>query len=151
VKGTKELRRRFRGVPPIRVASGTRQPKMAKKLDAMLLTLYDSGRLDVLRAVQRKQLAPMEVWEHFRSGNLAALPSPAALKNLQRAWDAWLRKFRASDSHRADVRMYGIRLRALASKHASVRELPAAVQAYREQCIEAGHAHSFNRARAAAG
>jgi integrase len=147
VKGTIELRRRFRGVT-IRVASGTHSAKMAAKLDGMLLTLADSGRLDVLRAIQKRHLSPMEVWEHFRSGRLAELPSPAALKALKPTWEKWARTVRVSDSHRLDVAMYGKRF--LAAGAVTVRDLPEAVKQYRETCAARGKAVSFNRARAAA-
>jgi integrase len=148
MKGTIELRRRFRGLGELRLASGTRNPKTADKLDAMLLTLADAGRYDVLRALQKRQLLVMEVWEHFRSGNLAALPSPAALKQLKPAWDRWLRTFQASDGHRTDAKNYGARLQAIARKSATVRDLPGALRSFRETCAEAGTAVTFNRARA---
>lgn len=149
MKGTLELRRRFRGLGEVRVASGTRNPKLLTKMDAMLLTLADAGRFDVLRAILQRRLTPMEVWEQYRTQQLDRLPSPGALKRLVPAWTKWAAKLKASEGHRRDVTMYGRRLFPLAGKNPTAKELPRALRAYRAVCERDEKAVSFNRCRAA--
>lgn len=150
MRGTLELRRRFRGIGELRIASGTRDPKLRDKMDAMLLTLADAGRYDVLRSLHERRLAPMDVWDRYKSGDLKRLPSADALKRLAPAWARWVKDFKVTDGHRRDVTMYGKRLIPLAGKSATVRDLPKALRTYRKRCEAEDKPVTFNRARAAA-
>lgn len=148
MRGTPQLRRRFRGLGELRIASGTSDSRLVKLLDAMLLTLFNTGRLDILRAIKARRLRPLEVWEQYRAGKVDNLPSEAAFKPLGATWERWAPALKATPAHRRDVGNYGKRLAKLAGKMATVRELPAALLAFRVQCDS--KPVTFNRARAAA-
>lgn len=149
VRGTPQLRRRFRGLGEVRIAAGTSDPKLVRLLDAMLLTLGNTGRFDILRALKLHRLRPLEVWEQYRTGNVQNLPSEAAFKVLRPAWDRWAGKLKVTDRYRADVRGYGRRLATLAGRNPTVRELPKALLAFRESCEKVKTPVTFNRARSA--
>jgi integrase len=147
-RGTLVLDRVFKGVGRIKRASGTTDPKVFKNLDGMLGTLYDAGRVDILRAVARGTLSPLEVWARFRVQDLASLPTVETIKTLKDAMEEWLEDEDTSDWNRAG-RRYAIRaILRHAKADATVADLPAALRDYKKKAR--GTPAMFNRTRAAA-
>jgi hypothetical protein len=56
----------------------------------MLRTLYEMGRLDVLRDVKAGRVRVMEVYERFRQGKVNEIPGGPLMRPLHPTWEAWL-------------------------------------------------------------
>ena len=146
--GTFILRRRFRGVGAIRRASGTRDPVLFAKLDRMLLTLYDQGRLDLLRALRTRQLHPLEVWDRFHTSALDQLPGADVLPLLSARWERWITQAETSEASRITRTRAGVLLMARLRGDSNLAALPAALARLRAEYLD--RPRMFNLARAAA-
>ena len=144
-RGSFRLDRRFGPVGRINRASGTTDADTFRRMDDMLTVLYETGQWDVLRCVRDGQLRPLEVWDAYRRGKLARLPDPEELLDLRVSVDRWLKGFEASAKHRD--RYEGLFERLIEPK-TTVRDLPALLRAFREQCQTEQHPRTFNIARA---
>lgn len=83
--------RRFPGVGRINLVSGARTRSEFTKRDAMLTELYDTGRLELLRAIKAHHLTINAVYSAHHAGRLGFLASDVALQGpLWEALDAWL-------------------------------------------------------------
>lgn len=136
-RGTLEIDRVFtiRGRKVhVRLPSGTHDLKLREQLVGMLKVLAES-RPDILEAIAEKppRLRPLDVWPHYRVGNLASLAlTPAeAMVQLFPAFGRWIDDLRnpdtgapASEKHRASLR---ISLNHLAPHADTIDELPKAV------------------------
>jgi hypothetical protein len=154
-RGTLVLDRTFPGVGRIKRASGVTEPKFYQLLDAMLVTLYKGGRLDLLRAIKDGTLTPLEVWSHFRLQDMDRLPRPETLKPFRKTALAWAQRYKGRrgqgihERHRYEL---VAKLRTLADcgpKGATVAEAPALLLAYRAACEDEGTHRTFNYAKAA--
>lgn len=144
-RGTLELRRVFGGRLRIRVASGTRDVRRFHQLDAMLLDLWETGRVDLLEAIRDRALRPLEVWAHWRRRELHRLPTADLLVALDGAWRAWADTIPGEAHRRAVRRSLGLLL-PLAPTPALVVHLPAALLALRKAYTK--HPRTVNLARA---
>jgi len=145
-RGTFVIRRSFRGVGTIRLASGTKRVAQWRRYNAMLTDLYDSGRVDLLRAVQTRTLTVAELYATWgRAKDRGALPSPGAIVPLAPAFAKWLKGLDRSAAHIATMRSV---MRQVGPGRATVAQLPALLETYRARCKETGHAPMFRKARA---
>jgi hypothetical protein len=124
-------------------------------LDAMLVTLYQRGRLDLLRAIQDGTLAPLEVWDAYRSGDLSRLPDPTSLRPFRRTALAWAKKYQGRkgrgihDRHRKELVAKLTKLADQGNKDATLADSADLLRDYRDACQEARTHRVFNYARAA--
>jgi hypothetical protein len=65
----------IRGVGRFRVASGTLDKKVFRRLNDMIDALLDQGRLDLIIAMKSGKLTMMQVYNAYRMGELDRLPS----------------------------------------------------------------------------
>jgi hypothetical protein len=138
------LDRCFKGVGRLKRATGTNDPKLAKLLDAMLLTLYRAGRIDILQAIQQGRLTPLVVWSRYRLGELAQLPTAESMRPLADAMETWVDDSDTGSWNRAS-RRYGVRaLLRQARRDATLEELPDLLRDYSRT---ATGATMFNRTR----
>jgi integrase len=147
-RGSLILDRVFKGVGRVRRAAGTKNPKLFEKFDAMLSTLYEGGRRDVLISIRDGRLSILEVWEQFRLGHWDEIPTREHLEPLQRTFEAWTDEYDCSDKHRKSLKDSCNYLVGAAPKNARVVDLPEAVRAFRKQTVD--RARTFNLARSAA-
>lgn len=148
---TKRLDRRFRHVGRIKREWGTDHKPTIRAMEGMLTTLFATGRLDILRALQDKTYSPLQVWDAHRRNELERLPTAATLAPLKESMEKWVEKRECSDAHRRSL-MQSLRHLLSASPSArssTVAALPNALSALREQ-MSSKHPRSFNLARAAA-
>jgi integrase len=111
----------------------------------MLRTLYQIGRLDVLRDIKAGLVPVQDVYERFRLGRLDQLPSGVLMRPLGAAWDEWLQGKEIAASTRHD---YELALCRLTPTPATLTDLPRLLQAHRKQ--SRGHRpRTFNKDRAA--
>lgn len=148
-RGTLILDRQFKGLGRLRLASGTTNHKTFKLLDAMLVTLYDKGRLDLLALLQRRVITVGALWDKYRSHDLEALQSAEQLLGLEEAVEAWLKTKVCSEGHRRNLRVAFRTLSALKAG-ATVADLPDLLRQYRATCEQAETPRVFNQAKAAA-
>jgi integrase len=145
-RGTLRFDRRFGPVGRLNIASGTEDRDQFRRMNDMLTELYRTGRWDFLRALRNHQLAPLELWDAWRTGRMHEIPTTEELVSLSEAVDRWLKGFDASPKHRD--RYEGI-FDELIEPKTTVAQLPKLLRAFREQCQEDGRHRTFNLARAA--
>lgn len=150
-RGTPEIDRRFGRLGRVRVASGTHDRALLKKLNGMLTVLHES-RPDVLIAIRDRRVTPLEVWAYFREGQLAALPlAPEAMLAFRPTFGRWVDDLRnaegrpASQKHKASLRLS---LGHLEARARTVSDLPAALAAARGRILPA-HPRTFMLVKAA--
>src|SRR5690242_18844101 len=80
----------FKSVGRIHVRSGTRKKQVRDAMTQMLRTLYQVGRLDVLRDVRSGTVSVMEVYDRFRLGKLEQLPTGQLMRPAGEAFQEWL-------------------------------------------------------------
>lgn len=148
-RGSLVLDRTFRGVGRIKVASGTTDRHIFELLNGMLGTLHHQGRLDLLDAIKRRRLAPLECWMHFREHDLERIPNANVVVGLAKAAEDWITRKHASDGHKRNLRAAFAAL-TRGRPTAKVADLPDLLRTYRETCERAGTARVFNGAKAAA-
>lgn len=148
VRGGYILDRRFRHVGRIRRSSGTTHLATFRRINEMLTTLHGMGRLDLLRAIRDRHLAPLEVWEAYRVGALERLPSAELIAPLAAALETFAQRFKAGERHRASIRSSIKHLTASAPSRATIADLPHALRGVRVALAE--HPRAFNLVRSAA-
>jgi integrase len=144
--GNLKFDRRFGNLGRICRSSGTADARVFRELNAMLTTLHETGRTDILKGVRDGWLRPLEVWSAFRFGRLGKLPTAKHVMGLTAAVNRWAKRFKASEQHRASCESL---LTRLAVPKATVADLPALLGDFQDQCRKAGTARTFNLARAA--
>lgn len=130
-KGTFRLDRRLRGVGRICIASGTSHAPTFRRLNEMLGGLQERGRLDLLRAIRDGQLAPLQVYEAYRVGELDRLPTAETMGALAPALAAFVEGYTGSESHKANMKSAVKHITREASATATLAELPALVRSLR--------------------
>lgn len=147
-RGSFTFDRQFDGVGRIRNASGTRDPKLFKKMDRMLTRLHEAGKLDILLAIRRRRMKPLEVWRLYDAGDLVSLPAGGGLAPLAEGWTRWV----LATKHpltRASRRQALPILMGFMPTTPLISHLPAALRAYRQVMDAAEKPAQFNRNRSA--
>lgn len=147
---TLPIDRRFAGVGRIHKASGTTNSAVRRKINAALTSLYDEGRLDVLRAVRDGDITPMQAYDAVRRRVLHELPIGETMPLLLTAFDRW--QTSATPEYSKDHLENLTTARNHFEKHdatARVADLPKVLDGLRIT-LGAKHPRSFNLVRAAA-
>ena len=145
--------RKFPGIGRVRRVSGTSDRATHKAILAMFTMLVKKGRLDLVRAWAEGMIHAMDLYDRYRTDKLDKLPSAETMRPLWTVGDRvgvadqWLGKIKAK--HRAkSVRYSWAGLKAQPQKaSASLADLPALVELYREACEASGTAQMFKNAR----
>lgn len=147
---TLPLDRIFDGVGRIKKASGTTDPKIRRKMDAMLTDLYGDGRLDILRAIKSGQLGPMQVFAAYRAKALDSLPLGMGAQPLHTTYELWRVRATKNTKSLNSRKQSGVYLTTFGQQASRVADLPEILLAARESMERAGHAATFNRLKSAA-
>lgn len=81
------VKRTFRGIGPVYLSLGTKSLARAKALEAMLVTLHDGGRSDVVRAFTDGRVSAQEIAEYHDTSRMHELveilnaPPPVSLED----------------------------------------------------------------------
>lgn len=142
-RGTLELRVKYRGLPRIRRASGTRDLELFAQYRAMCNALYENGQHDHLRAIARGTLRLPAVYAAYRRGKLHELPAGDVAVSLAEAWSRWTAHL-PRGKHRRDIEGLG---RRMITAGDVVADLPHRLRLYRANMLASGHAPAFNHAR----
>jgi integrase len=86
-EGCYRVDRVFRGVGRIAQSSGAKTVGEFRKRDALLTSLYDTGRLDVLKAIKDRRLSIPEVYSADRTGQIGFVATDVVLD--RRFWDVY--------------------------------------------------------------
>ena len=148
-RGSFIIDRRFRGVGRIHRASGTSHKPTFRRIVQMLDSLYEVGRLDILKAVRDGKLAPLVVLNAWTSNALDSLPTAATMVPLLATYDSWTDTHECSDKHRASLKESGKHLKRHAVESTPLAELPAILAAVRLTLRDEGKAQTFRLVRAA--
>jgi integrase len=140
--------RTFAGVGRIKRASGTTNPAVRRKINRMLDTFEDEGRLDLLRALRDGDLTFMQVHDAYQRKALDQLPTADTIRPLGETMRAWIAEYECSDKHRISLGTSCGYFESSAPK-ASVADIARVLERLRDSLGKA-HPRSFNLARAAA-
>jgi hypothetical protein len=101
-RGSLILKRKFRGAPCFRRATGTDDPKVVEQIDLMLRAFYTQARFDYLEALCDGRLHPLATLAQWRRGREISMPPAELAHGLEDAWRAWERSVAGSD-HRSSI------------------------------------------------
>lgn len=153
-RGTLAWDRVIRGVGRFRTASGTNDPKVFRKLDAMIDGLLDQGRLDLVRAMKAAngppKLTPMQVYDAYRIGELDRLPSVDQLIPLRAALETFAETHECSERHRESLWTFHAHTDRIAAPDAAVPALPDVLKAMRAEMASTPRAFNMRRSVAQA-
>lgn len=146
-RGGKSLRldREFMGVGRIARSSGTDHLATFKRINAMLTGLYAIGRIDVLAGIRDGDHAPLVVLHLYERGQIDKLPNAATAAGLVPALLEFHKHHECGASHRANIRTSIRHLEKVATKSATIADLPKCIRAVKERMRETPIA--FNRLR----
>lgn len=145
---TLQIDRNFKGVGRVKRASGTTQPRIRRKLSEMLTALYESGRLDVLRAIRDGQLTMLAAYDAYQRRDLNSLPLAGALLPLGETMEKWIASADVSPKHAYSLGQ-SLKYFLATMPDAKVNDLPAILETLRES-LGVKYPRSFNVARNAA-
>jgi integrase len=146
-RGSLILKVKFRGLPKIRRATGVSDPSLLADLRLMCKALFRQGRLDLLEAIARGRLTPLQVYSQWRQGREVMLPPAEVLPRLKDAWAAWAKRI-PGDDHRRSVEASARRLNIPAD--ATLVDLPQLLLVYKRKSPEKGRSINVTRAHARA-
>lgn len=134
----------------IKLASGTTDPKLHRRLNTMLRELSDAGRADYLRAIRDRRLTLLAAYELYRVHGAAKLPSLEQLQGLRAAMTEWIASAECGVAQRVAHRTAMNHLLAGAPPDAQMSDLPRLLQAVRDRLKAKRHHAQFNRVRSSA-
>jgi integrase len=115
----------------------------------MLDGLFNAGRLDVLRAIQKGTYTLLQVYEFYRINELEKLPTAQTMGELETAFKAWIEDKECGDAHKRSLHQSLRHLLSVAKRTPAIADLPELLEDLRVQMRKEAHAPSFNRAKAA--
>lgn len=126
-RGSYRLDRTFPGIGRLARATGTHKARTFDSINAMVSTLYETGRLDVLRRMRDGELHPMVAYSEWReTGTVQRYSAEPKLTEVV----AWVEQAKigshARYSYRAQVRRI-----ARQYPHATISQLPGIMRAMR--------------------
>ncbi|MBA3895370.1 MAG: hypothetical protein H0X69_17085 [Gemmatimonadales bacterium] len=136
----------FKGIGRLHLRSGTMKRQVRDAMRAMLRTLYQIGRHDVLRDLKANKITVLQVYDRYRTGQLAELPTGELMRPLPAAWGEWLEQKEIAARTRRDYGEAWTRLGA--GEAATFLDLPGLLQAHRKASLGV-RARTFNKDRAA--
>jgi hypothetical protein len=145
--------RRFTGVGRIVRATGSQDPLVRRRMNAMLDELASPAhpRLDLLRAIKSGALSLLVVYDAYRRHALESLATPETMHRAVAALSAWRDSLRVPDdvSHKHHISL-GVSIGYLRrhAPNATLHELPTIVRELR-QTVGREHPRSFNLLRSA--
>jgi integrase len=136
------------GIGRFKKATGTTRPKVREKMNEMLDELYETGELQILRDIRDGHLLLMVVFDHWKRGRLADLPSGKTAAKVADAMAAWVAKIHGEYSPEHE-RSIGTTIMYLtkANPDLTVAEIPERLETLRDS-LGRLHPRSFNITRA---
>jgi hypothetical protein len=144
--GTLVVDRVFPAVGRIKRASGTNDPVIKRKIDAMLTRLADDGMIDLLRGIRDRRLTLLEVHDAYQRRALDQLPSGSTARPLAPAMRAWLAHFTCSPKHRGSIE-YSIRYMERRAPKALIADVARVVEDLRINLGRGIRGHGTSSAR----
>lgn len=147
-RGTLPIRRSFKGVGEIRVASGTTDPVTYQRILSTLQDLANVGNLETLKAVKNRAVTPMEVYDAVRQRGVGTVVTAVGTA-IQPAVEEFLRTHTVKENTRRGYESHLSGFFKTLKASDTVRDLPTLLEKYRKVAARRGIARSFNQVRAA--
>jgi hypothetical protein len=148
-RGSLVIDRRYSAIGRIRRASGTHDKHTFRQILSMLRELHDTGRHSVLREIRDGLISPIQVYGFWREGQLDHLPSAMSLRPITPTIPDWIDKHTLTETTKRNYKSEISRFATFAGGSTRIQDLPAAVKAYRQYCLDRGTARTFNCLRTA--
>jgi integrase len=132
-RGTLPLKVRIPGCLPVRKLSGTTDKNVLKRLKAMIHTLHEQERDDLVNAIAKGSLKPLQVYNLFRFRRLDELPHADQLPVFAEVWPGWLETTDYSDDHKDHFRKAFTALERYLPAGASLGDVVRGLEAYRDR------------------
>lgn len=148
--GSLRIDRRYKGVGRIQRPSGTNDPKEFEKILVMLSNLSDTGRFDILKDIQSGAVSPLEVYSHWKTQNLASVPSTTQLRPIVPTVTDWFE----NEHDIADTTKKGYvgafqTFAKFAGTNEPIKNLPDLLGKYKKHCADRNTKRMFNLVRSA--
>jgi len=128
-RGTIVLDRIVPVVGRIKRASGTNEKTTFKYINAMITTLQDLARFDILELIQHGDATPVEIYYLYRRQGVEHIPVGRALLPLRSSWEDWLARQPYPEKSKQDI---GYTIAAIVAGDAAnelrVADLPARLE-----------------------
>lgn len=146
--GSFMIDRRFKGIGRVHMASGITQATTFRAFnDGLTQMAKDAAGREWIRAMQRREVAPIDVWGVYRDGRWREAPRPETASSLVEALEAWREDKRDEVAKATYVgRKHLItQVRAAARSGAAIDELPTVFREVKRRMKKAPV--SFNQIR----
>jgi integrase len=148
-RGTFVLDRDFQPLGQLRLASGTKDPVLFKRMNDLITVLKESGRLELLRALRDGVFTPLELYRAYTDSRLDLLPTSQEMMPAKTAIERWADRADVKESQRKSYKrclseMLG------GSARATNRDIPRLLRAFRDTCQDDGRRRTFNMTRSGA-
>jgi hypothetical protein len=133
----------------LRMASGAYDQKGLKDINDMLTAFARNvpPRWDILQAIKAKRVTLMHALSLWRTNKLQEVPLADVLPRLKGEHERWSRGLEVSEAYKNQIASTFRQLSRLGPE-ATVGDLPALLQARREECQENDSRVAFNRGKA---
>ena len=142
-RGSWVIDRRFKGVGEIRRATGTNSISTAQAINGMLTSLYQVGRLDLLKRIKSGDLWLLEAYSLHMQGDLLTAGKREGLRTI-RGWEHWIARHNCSEAWRLKIKYW---LKRLLTEDMRYEELPDRLRALSLELQ--GKAPMFKQAKSA--
>jgi integrase len=133
----------------IRLASGTTDLDVFRRMNDDLSTLKETARWDLLRSLRDRVFTPLELRGAFRDSRLDQLPTSQEMLPAQAAIEAWVERADVKESQRAAYKRCLLEVLA-ETPDARIRDLPELLRTFRDRCQDDGRRRTFNMTRSGA-
>jgi len=148
-RGTLPIRRSYKGVGEIRVASGTTDPTTYVKLLQMLDELANVGNITTLASIKRRTVTPLEALNAVKSQGVNTSLTGNQDRPLRQAVEEWLDVHSVKETTKRGYRSHLAGFYKKVGATDTVRDLPDQIEKFRKQCQRRGIQRSFNHVRTA--
>jgi hypothetical protein len=147
-RGTFVLDRDFQPMGQLRLASGTKDPVLFKRMNDMITVLKESGRIELLRALRGGVFTPLELYRAYTDSRLDLLPTSQEMMPAKAAIERWADRADVKESQRKSYKRCLSEM--LGSARATNRDIPRLLRAFRDTCQDDGRRRTFNMTRSGA-
>jgi len=148
-RGTLPIRRSYKGVGEIRVASGTTDPTTYVRLLQMLDELANVGNLGTLASIKSRAVSPMEALSAVKAQGVHTSLTGNQDKPIRKTIEEWLDGYEVKDNTKRGYRSHLAGFYKKVSATDTVRDIPERLEQFRKLCQRRGIQRSFNHVRTA--
>jgi integrase len=139
----------YKNVGRIQKATGTTDPKVYAGIRAMLDMLYASGKLEILKEIQRGATTPLKVYSLMQGGKLTTSVTTVGFAALSDVKDYLENRADLGERTRYSyLSLYNVFITKYGENH-SIEEIPILLEKFRAECVKKHqNKRQFNHTRA---